>query len=277
MVVGEWRGSFMGNLPRRDVENRLDKLCELLLAMYTAEIQEGRQNERRVEFGMLKCLGWVSASETFDRFGLVFEYPNSNSRAPKSLSDTIAASRRLRKVPPLGDRFDLAFGICSAIANIISVGWMHRAVRSHNIILFGGEISSRVYLIGFTYARPDEIGQQLSELPKSPEWAFYEPPSVSELPDPSAHIHSGSVAFDLYGLGIVLLEIGLWATVSSKMGSASEFRSTKLGGMVEDLSYRCGRIYQNVVEKCLDAENWTKEKVMQNLAEMLADLKLCHA
>lgn len=111
---------------------RLDELCDLLLAMHDAEQDDqpspGRANwlGSGLRFGTLRCVGWTLASELSTRHvGLVFEYcPSWLMTRPSSLRDRISASRSLQaSVPPLDQRFELAFGITSAVSNILSVGW----------------------------------------------------------------------------------------------------------------------------------------------------------
>lgn len=285
-----------GDVARPAIETRLDQLNDLLCAMYAAEKEEAggaddaTQLDRQVEFGMLKCLGWTHVPNSFQKIGLVFQFPHRDNQAPKSLKDTIVSMRKTRKILPLGHRFDLAFGICSAVANIIAVGWMHRAVRSENMLVFGNR-TSRVFFVGFTYARQGDKSQEFSELPKGHDWDYYRfhasfrngddeidvDPPLEAAPETTPA--PGSAAHDLYGLGIVLLEIGLWTTVQSMAGDRGvvDFQANKLRTYVEQLSHRCGDIYQSVVEKCLTPSLWDPSSLTDKLADILASLKLCHA
>lgn len=82
----------------------------------------------RVEFATLDCVGWTdTSSAALPRIGLVFRCPLTRDGLaswPQSLRTRISASRSVgAPSPPLGDRFDLAWGVASAVANIISVGW----------------------------------------------------------------------------------------------------------------------------------------------------------
>ena len=77
----------------------------------------------------------------------------------------------------------------SAVANIVAIGWIHRALCSNNILLFGERIVRKVYFVGFTYAREDEAPGQLSNLSVEERWASYRPPPVDE-------VAAGDVALD---------------------------------------------------------------------------------
>ncbi|KAI0378059.1 hypothetical protein F5Y04DRAFT_262847 [Hypomontagnella monticulosa] len=311
-ILVEWRGPFLGGaLPRPVAERRLDRLCELLQAMHEAERDEELGHRQvdgvgpMVSFAQLPCVGWTLASElSLTRIGLVFRYPLSHPQMlPSSLYDRISASRRLRvPVPPLGQRFELALGVASAVANIIAVGWLHRAIRSENMLSFGvGDAAvSRLYLVGFSYARPGEDSMsEFSDLPQGKYWALYRPPearygdaglSDDENDDTSSPVlpsapsaPTASPSDDLYGLGIVLLEIGHWTTAQRMSrakdidGDAHAFVKRELPAQVEKLAARCGTIYQDVVRKCLDPAYWSQDDVMDHLASVLESLKLCRA
>jgi hypothetical protein len=305
-VVIEWRGPFTNNIDAKANENRLDGLCELLRAMYTADSDENRthtpQLERNANFGTLKCLGWVmpellpevSLVVSSGRIGIVFQFPLQQSRVPQPLSFKILETRRSKMTPPsLGDRFDLAFGICSAIVNIITVGWGHRAVRSDNMLIFDERGIRNVYLVGFTYARSKVKDPQMaSMLPSSRRMLLYRPPPAAET---GSHRNSmfaandgivvggaGLAAQDLYGLGIVLLEIGLWNTVGTlmeaeNMTNVEEFQTMRLEKYISHLSARCGDIYCGVVRKCLNTSNWDDESLKVNIAEIVVRLSRCRA
>ena len=293
----------MGDPERSAAERRLDKICSFLNAMYAAEKEDTELTstpERYVEFGLLKCLGWTQTSQSFNKVGIVFQFPNRNTCPPQTLRDRILETRKNNKPPALGHRFDVAFGACSAIANILAVGWRHRAVRSENMLMFG-QRSSKVFLTGFTYSRPDDPSQELSELPQGKDWVYYRLPKSAMSPEGSIYgsdsdedngpenkpetqsssLNSvtGSAAQDLYGLGIVLLEIGLWqAAESMAKGKGSQyFQDHTIRKCVDELSYRCGILYHDVVEKCLNYQNWDKERLAEGLAELLSDLKQCRA
>lgn len=309
-VLVEWRRPFMaGAMALPAAARRLDGLCELLLAMHEAE-QDGQPGPGQGEwmgsdlrFGTLRCVGWTLASElSTPRIGLVFQYcPSWHTTRPSSLRDRISASRNLRvPVPPLDQRFDLALGITSAVSNVLAVGWAHRAVRSENILStgVGNPATSQTYLVGFTYTRPGDISTtEFSDLPQGRDWALYRLPVSSgatiddsdifddeaESPAlaPAPQLLAESAAHDLYGLGIVLLEIGHWTTAQRMSrakgidGDLRTFQERELPVQVEKLAARCGTIYQSVVRKCLNPANWEPDSLEANLAGILQSLKLC--
>lgn len=309
-VLVEWRGAFMKSrtTETQAAEKRLDTLCQLLGAMYTVDKSTDSSKmdyyTRHADFGMLRCIGWTcSPNKSFERIGLIFQCPpEGGTRRPVSLKAKILEMRAQKRISPLGDRFDLAFGIANAVANVLSVGWRHRAIRSDNMLAFDHQRRLRnVYLTGFVYARDDaDTIWEMSNLPESRTFALYRPPvedpsslsgedSGDNEADPSKEqeIEHGmsaiSAAHDIYGLGVVLLEIGLWDTIDKikdrKLAhlSVQEFQTTRLKEPLKQLSGRCGDIYRGVVEKCLDHCAWTTDNLAESLGEMLGSLKQCRA
>ena len=168
----------------------------------------------------------------------------------------------------------------------------------------------KLYLTGFSYARPGDPDRTLADvstLPTcNPAFALYGPPSwlcdkyaldtAGDVVSPDEKLpHSSRLdaTFDIFGLGIILLEIGLWKTIDDmyedSMRSKSERRNRKghtpgttssdprechdsspasgltlrefqepssLLSLVDSLASRAGLIYRDVVRKCLLLEGW---------------------
>jgi len=176
------------------------------------------------------------------------------------------------------------------------------------------------FIVGLTYARPSSnAGQDLSLLSSDPVHALYRPPQqvlykhqqrrttatqtetafidtgpwsdddVDEENDEEVSPRSGdqpttnwTAAMDVYGLGIVLLEIGLWRSIQDLKGEAipkSLFVEKYLDGLVESLAYRTGTIYMNVVKRCLKLGDWVddEERLREFWADTLESLASCNA
>ena len=63
-------------------------------------------------------------------------------------------------------------------------------------------------------------------------------------------------AFDIFSLGLVLLEIGLWQSIDSLTAEITDFSTEEFRGflrkrVVPDLRSQCGAIYEGVVQQCL--------------------------
>ncbi|KAK1836345.1 hypothetical protein QBC39DRAFT_337821 [Podospora conica] len=113
--------------------------------------------------------------------------------------------------------------------------------------------------------------------------------SDSDHESSSDHHGNGSLAvhptwtpaMDVYGLGIVLLEIGLWRTVQELQGRATKaaFLERGLGPLVGSLAYRMGDLYMGVVKRCLVLGDWVddEDRLRAFWAEALESLAACRA
>ena len=183
--------------------------------------------------------------------------------------------RKVQVVPDLGDRFGLAKKLMRSVVALHTCGWLHKRIRSENILFFAaqsnpGEVISastkdfsRPILAGYGLSRPDDIpDEEEGERPRhqsrrenSPELkestykrSIYKHPEKATNPRRRSR-HS----YDLYSLGLILLEIGLWEDLQkyNEFDDIYEFRRRILKGVVPDLWRKCGRIYGEVVRDCL--------------------------
>lgn len=278
-VLVEWRTGFKSTSSTEARRYRLDQLvCALsqmssmAAASPTSPLTVGDGQDDRgesISFGVLQCLGWLTTDREFSHIGLVFCFPNRHLSNPKSLHERIKADRRPRgktTVPALGTRFSMALQLVQRIANLIVVGWVHKSMRSHNVLMFEGPPDSdnsttqntrdgtkkkrnqeleQLYVTGFSYARPgdpDEAAGEMSTLPTSdPTYALYRPPNSIQdnysldaygdvvSPDLKPSLTTRlDATFDIYGLGIILLEIGLWKTIDVMYEeSRTRYRSSR--------------------------------------------------
>merc|ERR1711881_7868 len=86
--------------------------------------------------------------------------------------------------------------------------------------------------------------------------------------------------FDIYGLGLILLEIGLWVPLSDvfkQKYTLDDFRKRLETVWVRKLANRCGSLYQSVVKECLQqaSANASDEEMRANYARWLRKVKRC--
>ncbi|KAI0544598.1 hypothetical protein F4679DRAFT_589313 [Xylaria curta] len=363
-VLVEWRENFRSEESLKQFEFRLDYIVDTLGRMSSrvgsnSVIHKSSQTSTSQEFNVLPCIGWVTTSPNFERVGLVFHLPQRSSPAAltaasasaelkpiqmmpgqaiavatpfvMSLNDWIAHTRLRRlDAPALGQRFELAYKLALTLGSLLSVGWVHKEFRSHNILFSGATVDRAEgeneklasgegpYVAGFTYARPSNgSGQDLSLLSSNPVYELYRPlhpiifrhqqkqldqhrklgheleveennagdtavSSSSTAPRSNQRFANWTPAMDIYGLGIVLLEIGLWRTVEDLKGrhvSQVSFVSHVLNTLVGSLSYRMGVIYQDVVRRCLGLGEWVdnEDGVREFFATAIEQLSCCKA
>ena len=159
-------------------------------------------------FRSLLCKGIIEQDE---KVFFVFKHPYPSClKEPRSLLDLFSAKDGIEP-PSLSDRIRLALQIGRTLQNFHRAGWLHKSLRSENIIFFDKDDASTAtsisdpVLAGFNFARfgsPTEISEQPSADPKHD---IYRHPSALGEPSLSFNSH-----MDVYSLGTVLLEIAEW-------------------------------------------------------------------
>jgi hypothetical protein len=195
----------------------------------------------------LECLGFID-QPTEERSVFLYKLP-SMAAAPTSLTTLHAfinaidsTNKRPVKRPSLNDRFSMAHSLALTISNVHASAWVHKNIWSRGILLFletptgvttsglyehrlsapsnGNKIVS--YLSDWGYARSVKQGTDMrSDFEIEPN--FYRHPSRQGRPT-----QQFSPLHDIYALGVVLLEIGLWVTLSRLM--EAKIRDAKSSG-----------------------------------------------
>ena len=226
-------------------------------------------------FGLLHCLGYF-LSIGRNSFGLVYELPlpqaiDSAEYDLKTLSEIIRETQGLDRpsLPPpyLGDRFALAQILSTILLDLHKASLVHKRISSLNIVFFSfppvssPSVTSSLppsplpirnpYLIGFNHSRPNDPHAVTSGPPSSHEACKYLAPEYAPV---DARF---CLEFDYYSLGLVLLEIGLWDTVTRmgrKTSSAKELRQILLERRVPMLGHLMGESYRDAVRDCLKGD-----------------------
>ncbi|KAI8718880.1 hypothetical protein NCS52_00668000 [Fusarium sp. LHS14.1] len=271
-VVIEWV-----DYDRDDVEERVAhvrRLDDLARMMHSA-------SECHPDLHSIDCVGYVDDS-SHCRYGLVYKAPSPSF---STLHELIASPDL--KTPDLDDRVRLAHTLAVALWSLHSLDWLHKSLCSANILFFPSAFSTsahsptaaaalvpdiqRPYLTGFDASRPD-FDQALSVAPRNP--------SIATL-----HRHPASLRgfphckpMDIYSLGLVLLEIGLWKILQAYHKphySADRWRDKVVRAvLVPGLGSKVGRRYRDVVEKCLSVnEEMTSTEAAKVLEEVVTALE----
>jgi hypothetical protein len=244
-------------------------------------------SEQHPDLHTVDCIGYSDDTSTC-RYGLIYRAPHPSS----STLNALILSNDLR-TPDLGDRFRLAHTLAVALWSLHSLDWLHKSVCSSNILFFPSAFSasatqatavaasipdiSSPYILGFDASRPDQMGE-LSVASKNP--------ASSDL-----HRHPASLngmsrkpyckSFDIYSLGLVLLEIGLWKVLQTYHRShytAERFRDkVVVQNLVPNLGSKTGRLYREVVERCLFArEDLSSLEAGQLMEYVVSSLERLH-
>lgn len=236
--------------PSEVVINHVSRLAALLSVPNAAE--NG--------FCALECIGVVQQSVPSPRFAFVLALPLSDASVDSPLPTNLAraiASKTLRR-PSLGERFKLARSLTETLLQFHSVNWVHKSFRSENVLIFPSSPSPNVqafnflkpFLVGFEFSRSAE-DRSSTEQDDVLERNLYRHPDRWGPPE-----ENFTMIHDVYALGAVLLEVGLWRPLVSFEAkwhsmSAPEVRKRLIQHAEERLPHYMGFDYTNAVIKCL--------------------------
>ncbi|KAL8776518.1 MAG: hypothetical protein Q9213_008241 [Squamulea squamosa] len=180
--------------------------------------------------GTLPFKGFIKEPDQ-RRYAFLFEAPDSASieTKPESLHQMIE-SPVLSRLWSLSARFKLAFDLARTMGTFHMFEWVVKGFQSHSVIFCYESQNSKLqldkpYLAGFEYIRPvsgSTVGQPLDTHGRN---MLYCHPILQEEPRLDfSKIH------DVYSLGVVLLEIGLWSTARQllqieKLATPGEIRA----------------------------------------------------
>lgn len=213
----------------------------------------------------LPCLGYVE-DVSRARFGFIFECPPTQlfgyPQQPRSLNSIIEQTPAL---PSLETRFRLATKLATTLFKLHCASWLHRSFSSYEI-LFANTAETQHHpnlaeplLLGFNYSRPEDH-EGLSSETRTGEIAkallYKHPFLLGHLPNQGRRFCR---SFDIYSLGCVLLEIGLWRTLGALwkpkyLKHPDSWTRRLVEVWARELSGRCGGIYEDVVRKCLTVD-----------------------
>lgn len=189
-------------------------------------------------FHGLPCLGFVKNEDTI-RYGYVFDLSASGIPAacqaplspPVSRKTALPCFATLHDLlcnpclqPSLNTRVSYAIDLLETVLQLHTAGWLHKEIRSHNIIFVSQSpecvsdqdlIRSPLHVVGYAYARKDDQYDFTEPLESESEADLYRHPSSSlgNLRQPYCK------CFDIFSVGCLLLELGLWTTLSDILGN----------------------------------------------------------
>ncbi|KAL5592220.1 hypothetical protein FOBRF1_013246 [Fusarium oxysporum] len=222
--------------------------------------------QKPTQFHTPACIGYFNDAP-HNRFGLVFCRPTgpSSAHAPNSLFDLFLDNEK----PSLSARVHLAHTLAIAMQHLHSTNWIHKALRSQNVVFFtdpGHPDLSTPFLCGFGLSRPAH-NTEMTERPDSiPLYNLYRHP-LAHGDVATEGIGGFKKTFDIYSLGIVLLETALWMPLHRVLGIEDEnvqeyFRpgvTKKLRGVLlrdgrflDMVRAAAGDIFGDVVRVCLE-------------------------
>ncbi|KAL8724265.1 MAG: hypothetical protein Q9181_006905 [Wetmoreana brouardii] len=234
-------------------------------------------------FRSLRCKGLVRDTDD-SKTAFVFEIPEIYGFQPPRPLRTMFGSIS----PSVTERLQLALRITESVRQFHTGGWLHKNLRSENILLFtsGNTSMSAEFplmnpvLAGFAFSRLDSPSA-ISEQPSAdPQRDIYRHPEA--MGEPST---SFTVAKDIYALGTVLLEIGEWRSLKSLVEKLVDVGKADVAliqlakvkpfllddgpkGGLRTLKFRMGDVYTSVTRMMLSGEIPEQSRVREESAEI---------
>ncbi|KAI9799617.1 MAG: hypothetical protein M1833_003932 [Piccolia ochrophora] len=231
-----------------------------------------RSDKKPEAFRVPRCLGYFEDSNQTEAMsnsglGFVFEKPShvDPNTPPISLLQLLSKPK-----PSLTDRIALANEVAQSLFYLHSVNWLHKGLRSHNIVFFPTNEEpdyQQPYLTGFDYSRPAPAEELTEKPPENAEFDVYRHPNAhGDSPkDATAPTNPFKKTYDIYALGIILLEIALWTDITAIVGIADiktarpadtrRIRDRLLDedkhAFLQDVRANVGNIYADAVKACL--------------------------
>ncbi|KAI8938479.1 hypothetical protein NX059_004371 [Plenodomus lindquistii] len=253
--------------------------------------------------GMLKCLGYFEDPKQ-PRFGLVFELPTSVYSGPADsqkpidelrpvtlLSVLQTGSKSLHNsnsaTPPLEDRFRLAYTLGVTFNKLHADNFVHKDVNSSNILVFkkAKRHSANSRALQYTLRSPvicsfDLFSEYDIEPPtNTPTLNIYRHPDDPKFTGVKNQPYNPQ--FDMYSLGLVLLEVGLWqplADLWKPKYTLHDFKQRIEEVYIRRLASKCGTAYMQVVRDCFwaaDSQSEAEQELVQVYNRIILRLQRC--
>lgn len=237
------------------LKKTIDKLIEALRVAST----------KPRTFHVLDAEGWFEAE---DHFGIVYRLPQTKGPMQCQSLGNILLEKEYRTLlrSDLENRLKLAKGLAGTLLELHSVNWVHKSLHPHNILFFGNQVEdgtlrfdwSSPYLVGFDSSR--RTGDATGPLRRHMD--SQESQWTSRLYTHPLRLNPNRFerfkkTYDIYSLGIILLEIGLLSTFMENRDLAAEDPFTLRNFFVEQaktLHIHLGMAYRDVVLECLNGQ-----------------------
>jgi serine/threonine protein kinase len=226
---------------------------------------------------ILPCTGLYHDLQNH-RFALLYGLPAGVDPSNVLFLDKLITKERRYS---LSKRLEIARSIAAAVFVTHSVQWVHRAVQSRRILIFArdGIASGEAYLSGFELARDQHAISSGTEFGSWEDRLYRHPDRQAEQDNPSY-----VPAYDIYSLGVVLLEIARWKTCASEVDKKGErvfeqitlgkdFRGTLIKKFLPGLAHHVGETYSDVVRDCLTVERGQGMKMIGDILTRLERLQ----
>ncbi|KAK3905054.1 prion-inhibition and propagation-domain-containing protein [Staphylotrichum tortipilum] len=179
-----------------------------------------------------ECVGYFDDREVsgVDRYGWVFKMPEGADYDTRviSLYEVLGVGRYK---PSLAERVAMAECLCATVVDLHAVNWLHKGIFSDNVVFHFSEEEeeegkgdgglgdgglaygpANPLLCGFEFSRPD--GKLTTARDVDSAWDLYRWPGIQRQRPTE---RNSKKTYDLYSLGLLLLEIAHWERLHTLM------------------------------------------------------------
>lgn len=231
---------------------------------------------------VLRCLGYiVDPRLAAKKVAFLFQPPPGI--AISSIKDLRSVIEKRSSHRSLEERFKIAWETCSAVLCIHSWGWLHKSIRSENVLIVttSNALGFSSYLRGFEQARHTEDSSRFLADHELEQDLYRHPDRHGNFSPKFEKKH------DLYALGVVLLEIGTLWTVKAILESwITRYRDQNLHPEPQDIAKEIrrhaathlplfmGSRYAELVRRCLESDFETLNPSANDLSEVSLSMDL---
>ncbi|PTD03939.1 hypothetical protein HYE67_003811 [Fusarium culmorum] len=279
-----------GSLSKADIIERVRKLAALL-----------NHRPKPEAFRTPHCLGFFDkadpnvAEDDVDildrRLGLIFERPSDDnlhvSLPPVSLRELLQ-DPNIRK-PRVTERVHVAHALSNCLLYLHAVHWLHKGLRSHNVLFFRARDGSvdyrKPFLSGFDFSRPGGSDEMTDAPGDDAEHDLYRHPNAQS--NRRRDRERSKKSFDVYSLGVIMAELAHWQPIEDILriniqrarGRPDVIRGIREALLKEDrvaaVGADMGERFEDATRKCLaggkelglgECDDETQDEVAEKLS-----------
>ncbi|KAJ6133362.1 hypothetical protein N7471_008577 [Penicillium samsonianum] len=259
-VLIEWR-TVPNTLPSIVKDGLHDQIHDLGLLLHSVN--------KPKEFRTLDCIAVVDmpvAPQEDARYGLIFKL--DEKKQVFTLFDLLTNGNFATE--SLSDVLKLVQTLSKALLFLHLGGWLHKGIRSDNVLFFADVISNvnlcEPYIGGFEYSRSFEVKRLTQNVGDDKFENLYRHPDHQGLPlkqSDSADVKAErrqafSYEADLYSFGVLMMEISFWSTASQIVERSVPDHADKVGcfrevflDTIPGIKVRMGDVFSEATSLCL--------------------------
>jgi hypothetical protein len=201
-------------------------------------------------FPTLNLRGYIN-QEAQHRYAFVFDFPeDSVKEQPLVLQKIISVGKSMKGASTITNKFAMAQRLARCVSAFHADNWVHESICSESVVIFKDSSSQPVYhtpyLVNFEFSRPAGEETTWQATKNSTRDLYVHPERLGKHPERFQREH------DLYSLGVVFLEIGVWKTASTIFAERSKRKMKEVEGQSTESSIDVNEAKQIFLEVAKD-------------------------